>query len=38
MLYVVLTRATRRLVVVYSEQLPEPLAAVTMDGAPVAAT
>jgi DNA helicase IV len=38
MLYVVLTRATRRLVVVHSGPLPEPLAAATVGGAPMAAT
>jgi DNA helicase IV len=40
LLYVTLTRATRRLVVVYSEPLPEPLAAAasTLGGAPVAAS
>ena len=38
MLYVVLTRATQRLFVIHSEPLQEPLAAVTLDGAPVAAS
>jgi DNA helicase IV len=40
LLYVTLTRATRRLVVVHSEPLPDPLAAAasTLGGAPVAAS
>ena len=39
LLYVVLTRATRRLVVVHAEPLPEALSAVTTPtGAPVAAS
>jgi superfamily I DNA/RNA helicase len=39
MLYVALTRATRRLVIVHSEPLPEALAAASaLGGAPVAAS